>query len=207
MTVVPDTTLPGATGGPRDGGIDLRDRSVVRIGRATDNYLTIDDLRASRHHAEIHRRPEGSFEVRDLASSNGTFVNGQRVRASQELASGDFIGVGGQTLQLVDQRLRIVTARHTAWFGAVDLVVEVQGRRILDEVGFALEPSSVLAVVGPSGSGKSTLLNALTGFRPADSGNVVFDAERRLSNGARWFQQEVGGRWLNRRDLGTTSRS
>ncbi|HUQ43750.1 MAG TPA: ATP-binding cassette domain-containing protein [Candidatus Limnocylindria bacterium] len=157
-----------------DEGIDLRGRASVRIGRAVDNDLALDDLRISRHHAEIAVLPDGGFEVRDLASSNGTFLNGQRIR-TERLEPGDFVGLGGQTLQLLDGRLRVVSARNTAWFGAVDLVVSIGDRRILDEVGFALEPSSMLAVVGPSGSGKSTLLNALTGFRPAESGHVVFD--------------------------------
>ncbi len=159
---------------PPDQGIDLGTRSSLRIGRATDNDLTLDDLRISRHHVLITRMASGDLEVRDLDSANGTFVNGRRVR-SQRIDDGDFIGVGGQTLQLRGGRLRSVSARHTAWFGAVDLVVSIGQRRILDEVGFAVEPSSLLAVIGPSGSGKSTLLNALTGFGPADSGNVVFD--------------------------------
>ncbi len=158
-----------------DEGIDLRGRAAVRIGRALENDLSLDDLRVSRLHAEVATRQDGSLEVRDLGSSNGTFLNGRRIKGAEPLEEGDFIGVGGQTLQVHDGRLRIVSARHTAWFGAVDLVVTAGGRRILDEVGFALEPSSMLAVVGPSGSGKSTLLNALTAFRPAESGNVVFD--------------------------------
>jgi ABC transport system ATP-binding/permease protein len=158
-----------------DEGFDLRGRASVRIGRALENEVSLDDLRVSRHHAEIVARPDGSQQVRDLGSSNGTFLNGRRIKGAERLEEGDFIGVGGQTLQVHEGRLRLVSARHTAWFGAVDLVVNAGGRRILDEVGFALEPSSMLAVVGPSGSGKSTLLNALTGFRPAESGNVVFD--------------------------------
>jgi ABC-type multidrug transport system ATPase subunit len=157
-----------------DMALDLRARPSVVIGRAVESDLVLDDARVSRQHARIVRSPDGSFDVQDLGSSNGTFVNGRRIQSGR-LESGDFIGVGGQTLQLLDGHLRLVSSRHTAWFGAVDLVVSVGGRRILDEVGFALEPSSVLAVVGPSGSGKSTLLNALTGFRPAESGNVVFD--------------------------------
>src|SRR5262245_271169 len=167
--------LPGAPKSlaPEE-GIDLRGRASLRIGRAVDNDLALDDLRISRHHAQIVTLPDGSLELQDLDSSNGTFLNGRRIK-SEQLESGDFIGVGGQTLQLRDGWLRVVASRQTAWFGAVDLVVNAGGRRILDEVGFALEPSSVLAVVGPSGSGKSTLLNALTGFRPAESGNVVFD--------------------------------
>ena len=163
----------GAPGSEPDVWVSLRDRPSVRIGRAGENDLPLDDVRVSRAHAEIHRLPDGSLELVDLGSSNGTFLNGQRVTRAA-VADGDFVGVGGQTLQLLDDRLRLVRQRETAWFGAVDLVVEVDGRRILDEVGFALEPASLLAVVGPSGSGKSTLLNALTGFRPADSGNVVF---------------------------------
>ncbi len=158
-----------------DEGIDLRGRSAVRIGRALENDLSLDDVRVSRLHAEVATRSDGSQEVRDLGSSNGTFLNGRRIRGAEPLEDGDFIGIGGQTLQVHAGRLRLVSARRTAWFGAVDLVVNAGGRRILDEVGFALEPSSMLAVVGPSGSGKSTLLNALTGFRPAESGNVVFD--------------------------------
>ena len=167
------TPSPVSTAREDDAGIDLRVRSVVRVGRADENDLTLDDVRVSRRHAELSAS-DGGFDIRDLGSSNGTFVNGHRV-TSARLADGDLIGIGGQTLQLIDGRLRIIGERRTAWFGAVDLVVTVGGgKRILDEVGFALEPSSVLAVVGPSGSGKTTLLNALTGFRPADSGNVVF---------------------------------
>jgi ABC-type multidrug transport system ATPase subunit len=171
--VGPESTSPPVPGEPGDDGIDLKGRSVVRIGRAVDNDLALDDLRASRRHAEL-ARVGPAFQIRDLGSSNGTFVNGHRITTAA-IADGDFVGIGGQTLQLVGDRLRIVGTRDSAWFGAVDLVVSVGRRRILDEVGFALEPSSLLAVVGPSGSGKTTLLNALTGFRPADSGHVVFE--------------------------------
>jgi ABC-type multidrug transport system ATPase subunit len=158
---------------PIDQGISLAGRTSLRIGRAPESDLTLDDVRVSRSHAEIRRLDDGTFRVVDLGSANGTFLNGQRTK-SDVLTSGDFIGVGGQTLQLLGDRLRLVSARPTAWFGAVDLVVDIGKKRILDEVGFALEPASLLAVVGPSGCGKSTLLNALTGFRPADGGHVVF---------------------------------
>ena len=49
------------------------------------------------------------------------------------------------------------------------------GKVLLDGVSFALDRNMFLAVVGPSGGGKSTLLNALTGFRPATGGQVVYD--------------------------------
>jgi len=59
---------------------------------------------------------------------------------------------------------------------AIDVTVATpEGKVLLDRVTFSLPPSSVLAVVGPSGAGKSTLTNALNGFAPATSGQVLFD--------------------------------
>lgn len=173
------------TGGDRRTGahpsLSLDDRTLVRIGRDAGNDLVVDDLRASRSHAELRRLPDGAWEVRDVGSANGTFVNGHRATVAR-LADGDFLGIGGETLQLIGGTLRVVGGRRSAWFGAVDLVVTIGTRRILDEVGFALPPSSVLAVVGPSGCGKTTLLNALTGFRPADAGHVVYDGRDLYAN-------------------------
>ena len=169
---------PGPAVGP---AYDLAGRDVVTIGRAEVNDITLDDLRVSRRHAQVRRVGADAWEVRDLGSANGTFVNGQRVTV-QPLVEGDVLGIGGRRLQLHGGLLRSVGDRRSAWLGAVDLVVSIGERRILDEVGFALEPASVLAVVGPSGSGKSTLLNALTGFRPADSGHVVFEGRDLYAN-------------------------
>ena len=48
----------------------------MRIGRALENELVVSDLQVSRHHAEFHATPDGRFEIRDLGSHNGTYVNG-----------------------------------------------------------------------------------------------------------------------------------
>ncbi|CAM5287281.1 hypothetical protein SVIOM342S_00788 [Streptomyces violaceorubidus] len=47
------------------------------------------------------------------------------------------------------------------------------GKQILKDVSFGAPEKSLIAVIGPSGSGKSTLLKALTGYRPADQGEVL----------------------------------
>ena len=54
---------------------------AMRIGRVPDNDLVLSDLNVSRHHAELRKSPSGSYEIVDLGSHNGTFVNGQRVTA------------------------------------------------------------------------------------------------------------------------------
>lgn len=68
----------------------------VSIGREAGNFIRVDDHEVSRRHAEI-RRVNGSFIVGDLGSSNGTFVNEERVERA-ELASGDHIRVGRTVL-------------------------------------------------------------------------------------------------------------
>ena len=49
------------------------------------------------------------------------------------------------------------------------------GLEVLKGIDLKVAERELVFVIGPSGSGKSTLLNALTGFRPADSGHVVYN--------------------------------
>jgi molecular chaperone DnaK (HSP70) len=68
---------------------------VTKIGRGEGNEVQIDDLKASRFHAEIHTAGE-ELEVVDLGSTNGTFLNGERLPPHQpvKLAAGDEIIFG-----------------------------------------------------------------------------------------------------------------
>jgi pSer/pThr/pTyr-binding forkhead associated (FHA) protein len=58
------------------------------IGRGADCDLRLPDSAISRHHCLIRLRP-GEVTISDLGSSNGTFVNGQRIRSQAVLRSGD----------------------------------------------------------------------------------------------------------------------
>jgi signal transduction histidine kinase/pSer/pThr/pTyr-binding forkhead associated (FHA) protein len=72
------------------------DKAVARIGRDASNAIRIPDNELSRQHAEV-RFENGEYTIVDLISSNGTFVNGQRVSESK-LSSGDRIQVGKTVL-------------------------------------------------------------------------------------------------------------
>lgn len=61
--------------------------------------VTIEDSELSRRHAVV-RPVEGGFEVEDLGSLNGTFVNGKRIDAPTRLAGGDAIKLGQSVLEL-----------------------------------------------------------------------------------------------------------
>jgi diguanylate cyclase (GGDEF)-like protein len=70
------------------------------IGRSLDNSLPLADPGVSRHHAMLLLQPDGDASITDQGSTNGTFVNGQRLepRQSQTLKDGDRIRVGPQHL-------------------------------------------------------------------------------------------------------------
>ena len=73
---------------------DLRLRSPLsRLGRVPDNDLCFNNDSVSGHHAEIYHLPDGTFQICDLDSTNGTWVNGRRVR-SQVLNHGDVVELG-----------------------------------------------------------------------------------------------------------------
>jgi hypothetical protein len=69
------------------------DQPVIRIGRGESMDVLIDNVSVSRRHAEI-REENGTWLLRDLGSSNGTFLNGQRVTTEQTLRPGDEISFG-----------------------------------------------------------------------------------------------------------------
>lgn len=73
---------------------DLRLQSTLcRLGRAPDNEISFDNDSVSSHHAEIYYLPDGSFQICDLNSTNGTWVNGKRIQ-SQLLGNGDVVELG-----------------------------------------------------------------------------------------------------------------
>ncbi|GAA3106020.1 hypothetical protein GCM10017687_17210 [Streptomyces echinatus] len=134
---------------------------VMRIGRALENDLVVSDLQVSRNHAEFHATPDGRFEIRDLGSHNGTYVNGQPIAkgGSALLGPSDIVGVGHSTFRIVGDRLEEFVDTGEVSFSARHLTVTVDGgKQILKDVSFGVPEKSLIAVIGPSGSGKSTLL-------------------------------------------------
>jgi len=77
--------------------------AVRTIGRSTGADFIVDAALVSRVHCRLTVLPGGELEVRDLESTNGTFVNGARVEAAR-LSPGDRLQVG---------RLELVALRET----------------------------------------------------------------------------------------------
>ena len=71
----------------------------LTIGRAPDCTLVLDDAYVSQKHARIYPRNDGYF-VEDLGSTNGTYLNRQRLTSAAELRRGDRVKVGKTVLEM-----------------------------------------------------------------------------------------------------------
>jgi len=72
--------------------ISLGDRPLD-LGRSSECAISLSDQNVSRRHAEVRPSSRG-YAVADLGSTNGTMVNGTRIRDEQLLVDGDIINVG-----------------------------------------------------------------------------------------------------------------
>ncbi|NJN15766.1 MAG: FHA domain-containing protein [Oscillochloris sp.] len=147
----------------------------ITIGRVGCDVV-LDNPQVSRFHAQIDRAPGGGAILRDAGSTNGSFVNGQRISAPQQLNAGDVIQVGPfklvynlASLDQYDQRgaLRIDATGLTR-----RVTYKSKQRIILHDVSISIAPREFVALVGGSGAGKSTLMKALCGYLPADGGTL-----------------------------------
>ena len=88
-------------GGPNSGTIvSLSDRPIT-LGRQPDNDVMVDETTVSRKHALIMETQSG-YVLRDLNSTNGTFVGGQRLgQEKHSLRHGDRIRLAGSTVTFI----------------------------------------------------------------------------------------------------------
>jgi hypothetical protein len=91
-------------------------KSALTIGRGEDCDIVLPDRQVSRHHFRVVRDDDG-YNVEDLGSKNGTYINGAPVRGSMQLQDGDeiqvalsvrllFVGAEA-TLPLTQEMLRV----------------------------------------------------------------------------------------------------
>lgn len=90
------------TSGPMSGTRFEVGAGGVRLGRSSSNDVHIPDEELSRNHCLFEQSGEAGIRVTDLASANGTFVNGEQLGSdSRELKPGDMIEVGSTAISVV----------------------------------------------------------------------------------------------------------
>ncbi len=163
--------------GPASGASSLltfRGSSLV-LGRGLDCDRVLDFSMISRRHARLLRTGT-EVKIEDLGSSNGTYVNGERVRGPRVVRPGDRIGLGSYTLTLtVAGELEERDDRDNLTVLARDVAVEADGRTLVEGISLAVRPGEIVGVLGPSGAGKSTLLKVLGGYVCPARGTVLLN--------------------------------
>ena len=79
--------------GPVPGKVVELVKDIIVMGRDVNNDIVVNDAEVSRTHTRLTAQSEG-YIVEDLASTNGTFLNGQRLTGPKLMRHGDMLGLG-----------------------------------------------------------------------------------------------------------------
>ncbi len=125
------------------------DDPALAVGRDPDNPIQLHDTEASRRHAQIVQTEQG-YELVDLNSSNGTFINSQPVH-QQVLASGDRVQIGrtlmiftgnedGSSIDLLEEVDIVEQNRQTEGSRIVKSITREEGSRIFADLESSSSP-------------------------------------------------------------------
>ena len=148
---------------------------ILRIGRADDNDIVLEEPNVSWHHAEV--RPGTPPTLIDMGSRNGVRLGNQLLQGSGPLHPGVPAGIGPFSLRYEDGDLIVVDERGGLSLRALQVTVRIGELTILHPTTLSVAPGELVALIGPSGSGKTTLLKCLAGVAEPTGGQVVVGAD------------------------------
>lgn len=126
--------------------------------------------------------------IKDDNSLNGTFVNGNKLPASQNISLNnlDVVVIGNSKLILYNNKLFYQIYKRGVQLDAIDIVKRVRIRfktkEISSHVSMHVKPSEFVAFVGGSGAGKSTFMKCISGVDTPTSGVVLLNGENLYDN-------------------------
>jgi ABC-2 type transport system ATP-binding protein len=182
---IPTVPVLAFVGGQRAGSeVPVDSQLVVGRDAGAADVVLDEDPEISRRHAALSPAGAG-LTVRDLGSTNGTFVNGERLSETVALETGDRVEFG-RTIIEVRLPAKAAVAEPGATPAAVPrepglppndiqaegLVKEFGGHRAVDGVSLLVNPGEIYGFLGPNGAGKSTTVHMLTTLLPPTSGTA-----------------------------------
>lgn len=150
------------------------EKSLIQIGRDPSNDVVLPSPNISRFHAQVQRVGQ-RYRIEDLRSSNGVFVNDEKVDGSLWLKPNDTVRVGQYRFVLGKDQLAQYDDSNGLKVDVVGLNKWVRkDLNILQNISVAFKPREFIVVVGQSGGGKSTFVDAVAGYRPATPPSKVY---------------------------------
>lgn len=147
----------------------LQGRDRIVIGRDPSSDVVLDDPRVSRRHAEIFRKGNELW-VKDLASTNGTFLNGNLLKNEERFTDKDTLIISLYSFKL-NEEVRDLNLEVAIRVDRLEKTFS-NGYKGLKEITLSIPYKAFVAIMGPSGCGKTTFMNALNGHNPATGGKV-----------------------------------
>ena len=150
------------------------DQNVITIGTREDNDIVLDDETVSRGHCRIVQEDHG-YVALDLQSTNGTFVNGVRIREAF-LAPGQILGIGNAQIrfQPVDEQIAVRPSPSEKFGSIVGRSVEM--REIFGILEKIAPTSATVVIEGETGTGKEVVARTIHEMsKRADEPFIVFD--------------------------------
>ena len=131
----------------------------LTVGKAGDNALVLTDDTVSRHHCEIVRAPDG-LHVRDLDSTNGTRIDGTRIREAM-IQPGSILKVGEIEIQFkpTAQRVEVLPSDKTSFGPAIGGSLAM--RTIFGVLERIAPTDATVLLEGETGTGKDVLARAI----------------------------------------------
>jgi len=137
------------------------EKTLIQIGRDESNDVVLASPNVSRFHAQVERIGQ-RYRVEDLRSSNGTFVNGDRIDGSLWLKPDDTIRIGQYRFVMGKDQLAKYDDSNGLRVDAINLNKWVRkDLNILQNISVSFKPREFI------GGGKSTFVDAVAGYRPA----------------------------------------
>jgi len=176
-------TLVLVTGQLAGTNVPVGEQVVVGRDAALADVILDQDSDVSRRHATFSPSGDG-MTVQDLGSTNGTFVNGQRITQAVALARGDQVQIGETVIEVLIAAQPVAAAAPAPTpipevKGQAPNSIEVKGlvkqfgeHRAVDGIDLFVSPGEIYGFLGPNGAGKSTTVHMLTTLLPVSGGTA-----------------------------------
>ena len=146
-------------GGPERGAEHVISSDVIRVGKAPENDLVVTDDTVSRVHFEIVRDAKG-YLLRDLKSTNGTFLDGAEIKEAY-IRAGSIIAAGAVELKFTpfEERIEILPSEKEALGPMVGRSTPM--REIFGLIERIAPTDATVLIEGETGTGKDMIARAL----------------------------------------------
>jgi len=157
--------------GPERGQEHVVSSDVIRVGKANDNDLTVTDETVSRVHFEIVRDAKG-YLLRDLHSTNGTFLDGAEIKEAY-IRAGSVIAAGAAELKFTpfEERIEILPSEENELGEMVGRSMQMRG--IFGLIQRICHTDATVLIGGETGTGKDLIARTLHDMSPRASGEFV----------------------------------